>query len=504
MATKIRPDLTIEYASDDPDVDITRGYLGNIRVNEDKVLRAAGGNLEVYEDVYRDDRVKSCLQQRIAAVTANDFDIIAASDSARDKHVADACREMIRSIRFDRLTEKFLLQALLKGWAVAEIIWSIKNNMIWPAAIKVKRSQRFTFAPLHTLQPKSNRYEDVRQALRLESALRLRTRNAPVEGEPLPARKFIVHSVGALDDDNPFGTGLGYWLYWPVRFKREGMSLWLQFIDKFGSPSVKGTYPATAQEADKRKLLDALRALRSNAVTAIPEGMAAELIEAARSGISTHEQLIERMDQAITTAILSQTLTTSQGDRGSQALGNVHSDIKDEVAKSDADMLSDTLNETLMSWFTLFNFPNAVPPQIWRDMSAVEDLDSKADRDLKLSQAAGRSLDAAYVEDEYNVRLGEAKQTAGSPTASFAEQTLTADAAERLAERLEQDAQPVTDDMIDSARALLGKVESLDEFAERLPELVGTMDIQVMNELAAKAFATANLAGRHEAELESR
>jgi len=143
MVAKINPDLTMEFASDDPKVDITKAFLGNIRFNEDKLLQKLGGNLEIYEDVYRDDRVLSCLQQRISAVISKDYDVRAGSDSDLDQRAAEAAEEMIRSIRFDRLTEKFLLQSLLKGWGVAEIIWSLKGNMVWPAAIKVKKEPTF-------------------------------------------------------------------------------------------------------------------------------------------------------------------------------------------------------------------------------------------------------------------------------------------------------------------------------------------------------------------------
>jgi len=509
--TKINADLTIEFASDDPAVDVTKAFLGNIRQNEDKVLRSLGGNLEVYEDVYRDDCVKSCLQQRITAVISQDYDVRPASDLPTDIEAAVAGKEMIKAVKFDRLTEKFLLQSLLKGWAVAEIIWSIKENLIFPAAIKVKRSQRFTFAPLHTVKAKSNLYEDVKQAMRLENALRMRTRNSPVEGEVLPPRKFIVHSVGALDDDNPFGTGLGFWLYWPVRFKREGMSLWLQFIDKFGSPSAKGTYPANASDPDKRKLLEALRALRSNSVTAVPDGMAVELIEAAKSGISTHEQLLDRMDKAITTAILSQTLTTSQGNSGSQALGTVHEGVKDAVAKSDADQLSDTLNETLIYWFTLFNFPRAGRPGVWRDMSDVENLPAKAERDEKLSKGSGRYLAQAYVEEEYGVILGDkiaggdpgAGKSGSQPSSDFAETDSEQSAADRISNQLADEAAPITDAMIGQVRDLMDEVADLQEFADRLPELVGDIDVGPMSELMAKALLTSNLEGQHEVSTEA-
>jgi len=285
-----------------------------------------------------------------------------------------------------------------------------------------------------------------------------------------------------------------------VRFKREGLSLWLQFIDKYGSPSVKGTYPVSAGEAEKRKLMDALRALRSNSVTALPEGMDATLIEAASRGISTHEQLKATMDEAISTVVLSQTLTTSQGSVGSQALGTVHQDVKLEVVKADADMLSDTLNDTLLYWFTRFNFPNASTPTVWRDVQEIEDLNAKAERDLKLSQAAGRELDPDYVETEYGVKLG-GKAAPGSnmpgQAASFAEQS-TMDVVDKITNQLEKESGPITDAMIGQARKLLDEVADLSEFADRLPELTSNMHTDQITELMAKAFSTAQLRGQSE------
>lgn len=44
--------------------------------------------------------------------------------------------------------------------------------------------------------------------------LRMLTRDDMLRGVPVPPRKFIVHAVGA-DDNDPYGAGLGRQLYWP-------------------------------------------------------------------------------------------------------------------------------------------------------------------------------------------------------------------------------------------------------------------------------------------------
>ena len=71
-----------------------------------------------------------------------------------------------------------------------------------------------------------------------------------VEGEELPDRKFIIHSVGGKDG-SPYGLGVGHRLFWPVFFKRQGISFWLIFAEKFGTPTAVGKYPGGADPGDQ-------------------------------------------------------------------------------------------------------------------------------------------------------------------------------------------------------------------------------------------------------------
>jgi phage gp29-like protein len=172
----------------------------------------------------------------------------------------------------------------------------------------------------------------------------------------------------------------------------------------------------------------------------------------------------------------------------------VHETTKNEVAKSDADALSDTLNETLLTWFTQMNFPTAKIPRIKRDMSEVENLGDKATRDKTLADAAGMALDQTYIEDEYHIKLRGKPAVQG---ATFAEASDAGDAVSRASEQLEREAAPITDAMINQARKLLGEVSDLSEFAARLPELLGDMDTTALNTLMTKAFSSMELAGNH-------
>src|SRR6266700_3616857 len=127
-------------------------------------------------------------------------------------------------------------------------------------------------------------------------ALHMLTRENLVTGELMPERKFIVHSFGAKDA-SPYGFGLGNKLFWPVFFKRQDITFWMIFADKFGSPTAVGKYPPGASPDDQKKLLAALAAIAQDAGIIVPEGMVVELLEAARAGaIDTYEKLAKDVD----------------------------------------------------------------------------------------------------------------------------------------------------------------------------------------------------------------
>ncbi|PMB01364.1 hypothetical protein CEN49_27755, partial [Fischerella thermalis CCMEE 5273] len=174
-------------------------------------------------------------------------------------------------------------------------------------------------------------------------------------------------------------------LYFPVWFKRQGISFWLVFCDKFGMPTAVGKYGQNATSADQKKLLDALRAIAQDAGVIIPEGMDIALLEASRSSTSDlYERLVRYMDEQISEAVLGETLTTNIGAIGSKAASETHNGVRLEITRADSDLLSATLNETLCKWITELNAPAANPPKIWRLFEEEEDLEKRSKRDKTL------------------------------------------------------------------------------------------------------------------------
>lgn len=352
------PEMFNEIATTRDGRDITQPYVRGLREAKDPKL-ATAVDWGAYDIVFNDDQVFSTMQQRIGAVVARDWNVIAGdAKDPRAEKAAEAFDKTLKALPWDRITRKMLM-ATFNGYSVAELMWDYRYGLFDIVGIKVRHARRF-------------RYDD-------EDRLRMLL-PTNMQGQILPERKFWVHAVGAADDDQPYGQGLAHWLYWPTLFKRNGIRFWNIFLDKFGTPTAKGTYPRGSSSADINKLLMALQAIATDSGFVVPDGMAVELLGAARSGTGDYHQLCLYMDAAIAKIVLSQTMTTDNGSSRSQ--GEVHADVKLEVVKTDADDLTDSFTAQAARWWTTYNFgPDVAAPIVRRIVEEEEDAKANAETD---------------------------------------------------------------------------------------------------------------------------
>jgi len=359
----------------DPFTAVFQGLLKST----DATLLAKGKSdgLKVYDQIEQDCHAYSTLQKRKLAVVSCEWEIVAATDDAADKKAADGIRDICKALDMDGLTFG-LLDAILKGYAVAEVIW---NPETWlPDDLPIRNQRRFLFDA--------------------DCKPRLLTPENKQTGEALPDRKFIIHQFGSKDG-SPYGLGLGTRLFWPVFFKNHGISYWMAFAERFGGPSVVGKYPPEMTKEKQDELLDTLSRLNQERAIVVPLEAEVELIEAAKTGsIDTYERLSRYMDEEISKAVLGETLTTSVGETGSYAASQTHNGVRMELVKADADMLSNTLNKTLMTWLCEFHFPGANPPRFWRRVEEPSDTKAEAEKDA-LVATLGFAPEEDYIQEKY-------------------------------------------------------------------------------------------------------
>lgn len=483
-----KPELT-EIATARDGRDITRGYVDYLPLlpTQDRLLLLKGANLMVYEDVLRDDQVKTCVEQRVRAVISRPWEVRAGGEKLIDKKAAQFLDEQLKRIRWDSITEK-MLYGVFYGYAVAEALFSVQDGMIVldveREGIKVRNRRRFGFDP--------------------KMQLKMKTMQQPL-GEYLPEKKFWHFAAGADNDDEPYGLGLAHWLYWPVFFKRNGVKFWLTFLEKFGTPTAVGKYQPGTPINDQNKLLAALQSIQTDSAIIFPEGMTAELLEATRGGTADYTDLYERMDTAIGRVTLGQTasIVGSPGKLGNEQL---QAEVRMDIVKADADLVCMSFNATIARWLTEWNFPGAAYPSVWRTIEQPEDLNTRAERDTKIT-GMGFKPTAKYIHDTYGGEWVAASQsppaadTQAQPGPSFAENNehLFADqvaldaAIEAIAPGLLQG------QAVESLKPVLKMIAESADYAEVHEKLAGifpAMNTQQLEDTLARAMFVAEVYGR--------
>ncbi len=482
-------------------------YTGKILLNPDKTLRQEGlNNTELYEDLLRDPQVRAHLQTRRLAVIGKEWSVEPATGKRADQKIADFVKEVFLNFDFD--TARYaLLQGILTGFKVSEIMWERSEGDIWIKEMIARPTRRWSFG--------------------LQRELRMLTRSNTFEGDPVPDRKFQIFRY-VSDNGSPYGDGLGSSLWWTVWFKKNAIKFWMIFSEKFGSPTAVGKYPVGTPSDQQDALLGALQAVQQESAIKIPDTMQLSLLEAQRSGsMNNYEMLIQFMNSEITKLVMGQTLTTEsghsgRGSSGGKAAAQTHEEVRQDYIKFDADLLCNQMNAQIVKWLVDYNFgPQTAYPKLWIRTQEEGDLKPLADRDAIL-QKMGLKIPVSYVYETYGIPeagdgdevltpiQGGAAPDAGNAStgggdSAFAEGgkrlasdahllASRADVIAELAARLHQDAP--SDALMAPVMKLVENAGSYDDIREGIQKLYKQMPADRMGAIMQRAFAAAELAGR--------
>jgi phage gp29-like protein len=466
------------------DFDGFSSYMNSMLSSSDSVLASIGGDYKLYDEILRDDQVKACFQQRRLAVVSSELLIEPGGESPQDIACAEALKVEVELLKFDNLTDKMLYDQFY-GYAVSEVVWTIRGTLYGFDKIIVRDRSRFHFDN--------------------DCVLRLAAVNGTGDGIKCEPPYFWTTSVGATHDDEPYGLGLAHYLYWPVLFKRGGIKFWMKFIERFAQPSILGKYPNGTVEDDKDNLLAAIKSIASETGTLLPEGMTIELIEATRSGSADQAKLIEIMNSAISKIILGQTMTTDNGSSQSQA--KVHMEVREDIIDSDANIQCESFQDGPATWFTEINFSDAKVPLISRKTEKEEEPAQRVERDAKI-YATGYAptqdyIDRHYGEGNYLPTIDPVVNTTLKDKTNFAE---FAESQFPDQKELDDALDSLTDNELNDQMAVI--IEPILDFAEKngadkalkkMDEVYDAMDIDDLTDQLTQMLFVAEIHGRFNA-----
>lgn len=352
----------------------------------DPVLAKNGRDIKIYKELMLDPHVYSCMEQRKAKVLSMEWELNRGDSTGSEiKIIEQLFRD--EAFNFAGILET-MLDAVAFGFQPLEITWENNNGYLLPAKIVDKPAEWFIFDQ--------------------ENKPRFKSKEKPVEGEELPPKKFLF-AQNKPSYNNPYGEKVLARCFWPVTFKKTSEKWWVSFLEKYGMVWAIGKLPRNLMgdgSQEQNKLLDLLDALVNDAVGIIPDDSSVEFKEASGKDASAglFRERAEYSNTEISKAILTQTLTTEIGNKGSYAASVTHADMLTHLALKDKRIIEREMNR-LISWIYELNFAEAVLPRFV--MYLPEDVDQRlAERD-KILKEIGVKFNKNYFVKNYNIGEGE-------------------------------------------------------------------------------------------------
>jgi len=204
-----------------------------------------------------------------------------------------------------------------------------------------------------------------------------------------PARFIVLRNKPSLE--NPYGENLLSRCYWNVRFKKDGMKLWVLFTEKFGMPWVKATYDATSiskfyntkPESAATLLLQQLTLMAKDGIIVFPNGTSVDIASSGQAdNAEIYEKLVRICDEQNTKLQLGHSGATESTSGDKLSNDTTATDVRQNIIDSDKKFPISFWNK-LIDWVHFFNFEGNEKPHF--DLYAKEDVDmSWAQRDAML------------------------------------------------------------------------------------------------------------------------
>ncbi|MBF0165848.1 MAG: DUF935 domain-containing protein [Magnetococcales bacterium] len=307
----------------------------------------------------------------------------------KEEEATHELQEVVASIAdFDNVLLD-LADAIGHGFSCCEILWGRMGGQWLPQKIEHRDPRWFQFG-LGDGVPSSE----------------IRLRDGSAAGIGLIPFGWMAHLHRAKSGYATRG-GLVRVLAAPFIYKYLGVIDFAEYLEIYGLPLRVGKHPAGASTEERLRLLKAVRDMGHNASGIIPETMAIEFHDAARgSGNNPFEAMISWAEKAMSKAILGATLTSqADGKTSTNALGNIHNDVRLDLLMSDARQIAATLTKDLIWPLAALNFVGSDPtraPKFVFDLDQTEDLDAFA-KAVPALAAAGLKIPTGWLRERLRI-----------------------------------------------------------------------------------------------------
>ena len=470
---------------------------------------------DLYEDMEeKDGHIAAELGKRRRALLVDWSVVPPDNPTPAEKRNAELLAELVGEIADFEDVLFDVTDAIGKGFSCCEIEWHKPGKYWLPKTITHRPQSWFTV------------HRGYRQQLRLRS----NTTVDGIVGEPLQTFGWITH-VHKAKSGYLERTAMFRQLVWPYLFKNYSVGDLAEFLEIYGIPVRIGKYPSGASEKEKMTLLRALVGIGHNAAGIIPAGMELDFLDAATGDPKAFELMLNWCERTQSKVILGGTLTSgADGKSSTNALGNVHNEVRKDLRDSDIRQVGSTITRDLLYPLALLN--GLAPDGMRRcsvfqlDVGETEDMAAYAEALPKLVDI-GVQIPVQWAQEKLGIPQpedGEPVLQATSPAMWRQGMAATtgrvpfpghlwgvAAAAGRLpAGQLPPSPQTAMQPQlaanikapaaawVDKIRELVSQATSLEQIRDGIAALDPNMSLDDYAAAMAEALAAAHLAGRYE------
>lgn len=432
----------------------------------------------------RDARLRGLMQSRCNAIRGLEWQIEPAEDSPADEKIADFCRNALRQCRYFRAGLGRLNRAIGHGFAALELYWEYDGARHIIGQVQEIRQRRFIQDP------------ETRE-------IRLLTETDWL-GEAMPPFRAAVHRSDALSA-NVADSALFRNLVWLWMFKHYALKDFAIFAEVYGMPLRLGRYDPSASPAEIDALKDALQALGTDAAGVISKQCEVTFEEvSAKSGKLPQQELISLVNTEMAIAVLGQTLTTDAGDKGTQALGTVHDQVRMDLVEGDAIALEDTIQNEILRPLVGFNFGwEAEIPSFRLPVPRPKDTEAIA-RTIQIAVQTGIQVGQRYGREALDIpEPEEDEELVTQPGQAFPAGLKHTATVKRRLDPTPNDSEPKLNVEREVSRYVDNGLRAIEPWIERAQEMIRTddwritfEDIQALGRVVQECIERAESMGR--------
>ena len=483
------------------------------------LVQAEQGDLlaqfDLYEDMEeKDGHIAAELGKRRRALLVDWSVVPPDNPTPAEKRNAELLAELVGEIADFEDVLFDVTDAIGKGFSCCENEWHKPGKYWLPKTITHRPQSWFTV------------HRGYRQQLRLRS----NTTVDGIVGEPLQPFGWITH-VHKAKSGYLERTAMFRQLVWPYLFKNYSVGDLAEFLEIYGIPVRIGKYPSGASEKEKMTLLRALVGIGHNAAGIIPAGMELDFLDAATGDPKAFELMLNWCERTQSKVILGATLTSgADGKSSTNALGNVHNEVRKDLRDSDIRQVGSTITRDLLYPLAVLNglAPDGMRrcPVFRLDVGETEDIKVYAEALPKLVNV-GFQIPVQWAQEKVGIpqpEAGEPVLQATSPAMwrqGMAATTgrvpfpghlwgVAAAAGQLPAGQLPPSPQTAMQPQlaanikapaaawVDKIRELVSQATSLEQIRDGIAALDPNMSLDDYAAAMAEALAAAHLAGRYE------